>query len=398
MPATEVDQYFFEAKPLWVGKVGAAGVASAVATTIPAQSAVGLTDGNAYIVTVNRTDPSGTTKNAANERETFIGKLSGSNFINCIRAVEGAAQAWEADTVMEILVTATAWSKLIEGIENIETNFLEEHSAAGKHKIAALDAIRYAEDAGGDDTYEVTLDPAPVEYYEGMLVIFSPTTANTGATTLNVNGLGAKAIKKRHDVDLADGDIEVGQIVAVVYDGTTFQMVSQLGQAPVAGDSRITEVLNWANAVLPDSNFPSLGKTVGTNWVYRTLDFDKTNDEAAYWMVQIPTDLTPTSAKVILYLTAAGGTAAQVSYWQVTSRTPDHDEVVDATTTPASATDSGNVALTATGDLLILEIPLTITGWAAGDMLMLKINRDADNASDNLDADAKLIEAVLEVR
>lgn len=147
MPATEVNQFFFEAKPLWVGKVGAAGVASAAATTIPAQSAVGLTEGNAYVITINRVNAAGTVKNPANQRETFIGKLSGSNFINCVRQVEGEAQAWEADTVMEVLITATMWNKMIEGIEDAvgsitdkvdSSVFEEEHDSNGEHNIPAM--------------------------------------------------------------------------------------------------------------------------------------------------------------------------------------------------------------------------------------------------------------------
>ncbi len=128
MPATDAANHkFIELKPLWVGKVGASGVASVGATTIPAASAVGLTNGNVYVVTTNRVNATGTTKYPANQRETFIGKLSGSDFTNCIREVEGTAQAWEADTVLEILVTATGWNKMIEGIE-------VEHNQDGTHK------------------------------------------------------------------------------------------------------------------------------------------------------------------------------------------------------------------------------------------------------------------------
>jgi hypothetical protein len=42
-----------------------------------------------------------------------------------------------------------------------------------------------------------------------------------------VNGLGAKTIYKDHDVALESGDIESGQEVCVIYDGTQFEMASQ---------------------------------------------------------------------------------------------------------------------------------------------------------------------------
>lgn len=128
MPASNTSHKFFEAKARLVGKVGAGGVASPTATTIP-HTFVGLTNGNAYIVTANRTDSTGTTKNSLSQTETFIGVVSSGNFINCVREVEGAKQAWAADTVLEILLTATGWNRLIEGIEL-------EHNQDGTHKKA----------------------------------------------------------------------------------------------------------------------------------------------------------------------------------------------------------------------------------------------------------------------
>jgi hypothetical protein len=84
----------------------------------------------------------------------------------------------------------------------------------------------YAADAEASDTYVITLSPAPVAYTTGMQILFKANTANTGACTINVNGLGAKTIKKKKDVDLADNDIKAGQLVLLAYDGTNMQMLS----------------------------------------------------------------------------------------------------------------------------------------------------------------------------
>lgn len=123
--ATEVTDKLFEALPRLAGKVGATGVTSDSATTIP-HTFVGLTEGHCYIVTANRTNAAGTVKNQLSQTETFIGKASTTNFIECVRAVEGAAQAWAADTVLEVLFTATSWNKLLE-------HLLVEHGQDGKH-------------------------------------------------------------------------------------------------------------------------------------------------------------------------------------------------------------------------------------------------------------------------
>ncbi len=87
----------------------------------------------------------------------------------------------------------------------------------------------YAADAGSTDTYAITLAPAPAAYVTGMVIRFKANTVNTGGATLNVNGLGAKAIVKSFNIALSDGDIKAGQFVEVQYDGTNFQMLSPVG-------------------------------------------------------------------------------------------------------------------------------------------------------------------------
>jgi len=71
----------------------------------------------------------------------------------------------------------------------------------------------------------------------GQMLSFKAGAANTGASTLNVNGLGAKDIKKNGSADLAANDIKSGQVVTVIYDGTQFQMISQIGNASGGGNS-----------------------------------------------------------------------------------------------------------------------------------------------------------------
>ena len=53
---------------------------------------------------------------------------------------------------------------------------------------------------------------------------------NTGACNILVNALAQKDLFKMHDQELASGDIEAGQVVTAVYDGTQWQMTSQIAQ------------------------------------------------------------------------------------------------------------------------------------------------------------------------
>lgn len=99
-----------------------------------------------------------------------------------------------------------------------------QYAAAGQVQDAAF---IYAADSGAADVYAITLAPAITAYATGALYLFKAANTNTGASTLNVNGLGAKAIQKR-GAALAAGDIAANNLVAVVYDGTQFQLVSPI--------------------------------------------------------------------------------------------------------------------------------------------------------------------------
>jgi len=89
--------------------------------------------------------------------------------------------------------------------------------------------------------------------------------------TLNVNSLGAKTIKKNVSVNLSDGDIALGAVVTVVYDGTNFQLetpVSNTGKFFVNADESIT---SWftTNIDTPSGTSPSRGWTfTGTTTKY----------------------------------------------------------------------------------------------------------------------------------
>lgn len=91
----------------------------------------------------------------------------------------------------------------------------------------SLPAIRYAEDTGSTDAYAITIQNYAA-YAKGDIFTFKANTANTTAATLNVNGLGAKTIKKNGSTtDLATGDISAEEILLVCYDGTNFQWLNK---------------------------------------------------------------------------------------------------------------------------------------------------------------------------
>src|ERR1700724_45415 len=68
-------------------------------------------------------------------------------------------------------------------------------------------------DTGAANAYVITFgagQAVPAAYVTGMEVAFKALVTNTGASTINVNGLGIIAIKRGNGVALAAGDITSG--------------------------------------------------------------------------------------------------------------------------------------------------------------------------------------------
>jgi|TARA_R110002020_G_scaffold137251_1_gene306144 hypothetical protein len=111
-----------------------------------------------------------------------------------------------------------------------------------------------ATDTGSADAYVIALAPVVTAYVAGQEFNFKAGATSTGASTLNVNGLGVKNIKKMNDQNIAAGDIEADAIIKVVYDGTSFQMLSQVGTSgmtsfTLTGDSGSNQTIDEASTM-----------------------------------------------------------------------------------------------------------------------------------------------------
>lgn len=79
----------------------------------------------------------------------------------------------------------------------------------------------------GTNTITATMAPAITAYVAGQTFrIKMAAGANTGATTLNLNSVGAKNITKRGTTALVAGDIPASSMFEVAYDGTQFQLIN----------------------------------------------------------------------------------------------------------------------------------------------------------------------------
>lgn len=110
----------------------------------------------------------------------------------------------------------------------------------------------YAVDSGAADAYVITPSPAITAYAAGQMFRFKATNTNTGASTINVNAVGAQAIKKGGTNALTAGDIVSGVIYTIVYDGTNFQL----------GDSLDNKAINMQDKVLQRAKIQDISGTV----------------------------------------------------------------------------------------------------------------------------------------
>ena len=98
----------------------------------------------------------------------------------------------------------------------------------------------------GTDTITASVSPALTAYAAGQMFAFVAANTNTGAVTINISSLGAKAITKNGTTALVAGDLTANYLFVVVYDGTQFQVVGV--SATTFTDLTISGVLTLSGA------------------------------------------------------------------------------------------------------------------------------------------------------
>ncbi len=151
-------------------------------------------------------------------------------------------------------------SKKHTGVANASSR--NEYGAAGQIQD---NSFSHATDTGAADAYVIAPTPSITAYAAGQEFSFVATNANTGASTLNVSGVGAKTIKKNgNSTDLAAGDIAANDLVVVRYDGTVFQMIaalvaSDIGSSVQAHDDNLDALSGLTGAADKLAYFTGVG-------------------------------------------------------------------------------------------------------------------------------------------
>jgi hypothetical protein len=217
---------------------------------------------------------------------------------------------------------------------------------------------QYVATVGGTaDVITLTPSPAITAYAAGQRFTFIASGANTGATTVNVSGVGAKDVKRNDGsaTALSAGDIASGAIVDIEYDGTNFLLLGrQTNFQPLdsdltaiaalsttaAGRTALTyadpgadRVLFWDDSESALASLSLSGLTISTT----TLAVDAASDIAAGKIelavqseMETATDVAravtpgrmhfhPGIAKFWAYATVAAGTPTLQTSYNVTS-------------------------------------------------------------------------------
>lgn len=122
-------------------------------------------------------------------------------------------------------------------------------------------------DGGSVNAYTLTPTRALPSYSTKMSALFIPNVTNTGATTLNISGLGALAVKRIDGAALTSGDLQAGSIYTAFYNGTEFRLT-----AVTKNYTDQIVVSGTVPGVTTPANAGKFFTTDGTNGSFQAID------------------------------------------------------------------------------------------------------------------------------
>ena len=176
-------------------------------------------------------------------------------------------------------------------------------SVADYSGVEAPGAYFYGVAAGTLNALTVTVPQTFSAYTDGMVLAVKVAQANSGVTTLNLNGKGAVEIYKFGFTDLASGDLQPGMIVELRY---RLDANIMAGGSYGAGGTSVFNVVAGFNYIWsPGLNDTSITYT----------------DGGGAHTVTVTTSFTPTTTTVTVTGTAnlpmGGSLQAQTNFWEL---------------------------------------------------------------------------------
>lgn len=291
-----------------------------------------------------------------------------------------------AGTYATRTLTAPAAGFTITDGDGVSGNptFVLANDLAALEALSGTDTIYYR---SGASTWTAVTVSTGLNFSGGVLTA-------TGATSGAITGSGlTMATDKLLGRDSASsGAIEelgLGTGLSISGGNLNVSVATALGYTPLKAGKVSYPVAAAAMTARTTSGAATGSSESSSNKVMlATLDFDKDADEFAQFLIPMPKNWNEGTVTAVFYWTASN-TGDVI--WGIQGVALSNDDPVDtAFGTAQTVTDS----VTAAGDVMVTSetSAVTIAGSpAAGDLVVFQVYRDADNGSDNLAVDAKLI-------
>lgn len=297
-------------------------------------------------------------------------------------------------------VTPTGWSttagsntsvggvSIAEGMSPSGVNNAMRAMMAGVKE--ALDVLGGAKTLGGSaDTYTLTSGYALSAYAAGQVFLVEVNATNTGASTIDIDSVGAKAITRVDGSALRAGDMVAGGFSLLAYEsgGDDFCL---LNPTPNVGKHSI--YIPAAAMVAATTNGAAIGQVEETTNAhnYLTLDFDASTDEYACFEILMPSDWDEGTITFQAVWTTTATDSDGVAWGLQAVAVADGDDSDVAYGTGVVVTDD---AQSNAGDVLITAESgaVTVAGSpAAGELTQFRVYRDVSDANDDMTEDARL--------
>lgn len=124
-----------------------------------------------------------------------------------------------------LFVFNTLTGPVNEPVSVLDTNLANLQNAVDDPLISSNVAL----DVGSVNAYAATITPGPAALNStqiGLLVALKVGTSNTGASTFNLNGLGALTIVGGTGTGIASGQMISGQVSLLAYTGSFWQLLN----------------------------------------------------------------------------------------------------------------------------------------------------------------------------
>lgn len=178
------------------------------------------------------------------------------------RFVAGNRTTGQAPTVVTADFLNGAQDEIVHAIEAAG---LVLDGADGSQLAKALQrGLEYVADTGAASALVVAPTPALTAHVTGQRLRVKIAVTNTGASTVAVSGLAAKAIVTPAGAATSAGDLPAGSIVDLTYNGTAYQMGSWLAPASTTQKGPVQLVSTGVDVTLADQSLALTAAALNT--------------------------------------------------------------------------------------------------------------------------------------